>query len=76
MPLYEYHCQECGSAFERFQNVADRATAVCPKCGTSADMVVKPLKLLKTQKRLMSDSWAKKHIQQARKEREHYDPTT
>lgn len=76
MPLYEYECKECNSAFESFQNIKDRATAVCPKCGTLVNMVIRPLKILKTDTWLMSDSWARNRIRQSRREREHFDPTT
>jgi putative FmdB family regulatory protein len=34
MPVYEYHCNQCGEAFEKMVRFseADRAP-VCPKCG-------------------------------------------
>src|SRR6266540_2845795 len=31
MPTYEYVCQKCGHEFEKFQPIADKPLAVCPK---------------------------------------------
>jgi putative FmdB family regulatory protein len=34
MPIYSYHCQDCGEKFERFRGVFDSDKEVaCPKCG-------------------------------------------
>jgi putative FmdB family regulatory protein len=33
MPLYEYHCQNCGHRFEVIQKFSDQPIAVCPSCG-------------------------------------------
>ena len=33
MPTYEYECQACGHAFERFQNMSDKPVRTCPECG-------------------------------------------
>ena len=35
MPTYEYVCDKCGQQFEKFQSMADKPLAVCPKelCG-------------------------------------------
>lgn len=33
MPLYEYHCQECGERFEKLLRMSDDPKAVrCPAC--------------------------------------------
>jgi putative FmdB family regulatory protein len=32
MPTYEYQCQACGHAFEKFQPITDRPVRICPKC--------------------------------------------
>jgi len=35
MPIYEYHCQSCGSTFEKILRMADHAVPVsepCPQC--------------------------------------------
>lgn len=31
MPTYEYVCSKCGHEFEKFQPIADKPLAVCPK---------------------------------------------
>jgi putative FmdB family regulatory protein len=35
MPTYEYVCEKCGHAFDKFQSMKDDALTVCPKdlCG-------------------------------------------
>ena len=33
MPTYEYECEACGHAFERFQNMSDKPVRTCPECG-------------------------------------------
>lgn len=33
MPLYEYKCQKCGSAFEVIQKISDPPLTECPECG-------------------------------------------
>lgn len=50
MPLYDYKCVKCQTLFESLQKIADRQTAVCPRCGyigtlqmsTFADHTFKP----------------------------------
>ncbi len=32
MPTYEYECQNCGKAFELFQNITASPIRRCPKC--------------------------------------------
>ncbi|MDP9341023.1 MAG: zinc ribbon domain-containing protein [Actinomycetota bacterium] len=34
MPIYEYRCAECGTQFERLQNVAGAVQPACPRCGS------------------------------------------
>jgi putative FmdB family regulatory protein len=34
MPIYEYHCDECGSQKEHLQKMSDPAVSVCPACGS------------------------------------------
>ena len=34
MPTYEYHCDGCGTLFERQQKMSDEPIDVCPECGT------------------------------------------
>ena len=33
MPTYDYECQACGHAFERFQEMSARKLRTCPECG-------------------------------------------
>ena len=33
MPLYPYHCKECGHRFEKIQKFGAKPEKVCPKCG-------------------------------------------
>lgn len=33
MPIYEYDCQSCGKRTEMIQQVGERATRICPRCG-------------------------------------------
>lgn len=32
MPTYEYECNACGLAFEKFQKMSDEPVKVCPDC--------------------------------------------
>jgi len=36
MPTYDYRCEECGHAFERFQSITERPVRKCPVCGKRA----------------------------------------
>jgi putative FmdB family regulatory protein len=33
MPTYDYECNECGHAFEKFQPITSKPIKKCPKCG-------------------------------------------
>jgi putative FmdB family regulatory protein len=33
MPTYEYKCEACGHAFEKFQTMSSAPVKVCPECG-------------------------------------------
>jgi len=33
MPTYEYECEACGHAFEKFQSIKARPARKCPACG-------------------------------------------
>jgi putative FmdB family regulatory protein len=33
MPTYDYECQACGHAFEKFQSITAPAIRKCPECG-------------------------------------------
>ncbi|NIP42574.1 MAG: zinc ribbon domain-containing protein, partial [candidate division Zixibacteria bacterium] len=32
MPVYTYHCDECGHEFEKYQSFSEDALTLCPKC--------------------------------------------
>lgn len=35
MPIYEYHCSDCGDDFERFlRSMFSKETITCPSCGS------------------------------------------
>lgn len=34
MPIYEYHCDDCGASTEHLQRMDDAPIAVCPQCGS------------------------------------------
>jgi len=35
MPIYEYHCGNCGHELEALQRISDRVLRKCPECGKS-----------------------------------------
>jgi putative FmdB family regulatory protein len=35
MPIYEYSCDDCGSALEQWQRFQDDPLRMCPSCGGS-----------------------------------------
>lgn len=39
MPLYEYHCKECGR-FETLQKFSDGPLSACPTCGAPVERLV------------------------------------
>jgi putative FmdB family regulatory protein len=36
MPTYEYKCEACGHAFEKFQSMSSKPVRKCPECGKNA----------------------------------------
>ena len=36
MPTYDYACEKCGHAFERFQSITAGALRKCPQCDQTA----------------------------------------
>ena len=45
MPIYEYHCSDCGADFEKFlRSMFSKETIICPSCDGSD--VVKALSLI------------------------------
>ncbi len=43
MPLYEYHCTECGIRFERQQHFSDAPISTCPECGGEVRRLIGPV---------------------------------
>lgn len=36
MPIFDYHCDDCGSIYEVFHKVREKAEdIVCPQCGST-----------------------------------------
>lgn len=33
MPIYTYHCDQCGHEFEKYQSFSEDALIICPECG-------------------------------------------
>ena len=33
MPTYDYECEACGHAFEKFQSITAKPVRTCPSCG-------------------------------------------
>ena len=47
MPIYEYHCNDCGDDFEKFlRSMFSKETITCPQCGS--EHVAKALSLFGT----------------------------
>lgn len=45
MPIYEYHCNDCGTDFEKFlRSMFSQETITCPDCG--GQHVAKALSLI------------------------------
>ena len=40
MPIYEYHCKECGNTFEQLHIKSNDTHMQCPECGQSADKIM------------------------------------
>lgn len=36
MPVYTYHCDECGHEFEKYQSFSEDALTLCPNCAQEA----------------------------------------
>ncbi len=43
MPTYQYKCDECGVAFERFQHFSEEPIRTCPECNGSVHRVIHPV---------------------------------
>lgn len=40
MPLYEYHCEDCGENFEVIQKFSDSPLTVCKNCGGKVERLL------------------------------------
>jgi len=40
MPLYVYECKQCQHGFEAFSSVKQRKEMVCPRCGSSCNIIL------------------------------------
>src|SRR2546425_9464103 len=43
MPIYGYHCDECGHELEIFQSMSDAPLKTCPVCGGSLRKLLYPV---------------------------------
>lgn len=56
MPTYEYECQKCGHAFEKFQSISEEPEKRCPECkGKLKRLLGTGAGLLLQGKRFLSD---------------------
>ncbi len=46
MPLYDYKCDNCGYKFEIRKSFSEGASAVCPKCESTAQRVFAPVPIV------------------------------
>ena len=46
MPVYEFHCDECGCRFEEYRKLKQRSACPCPKCGESARKIFRPVGII------------------------------
>lgn len=40
MPIYEYHCDNCGADFEEWQKITEPAVGSCKVCGGEARRMI------------------------------------
>ena len=46
MPVYEYECRKCSTAFEVRKSFNDSTTAFCPRCRVEAHRLFSPVAVL------------------------------
>jgi len=46
MPTYEYHCDECGMTFERFQHFSEQPLKICPECNGPVHRIIHPVGII------------------------------
>lgn len=40
MPIYPYHCKQCGHRFEKIQKFGAKQEEICPKCGGALERLL------------------------------------
>ena len=40
MPTYDYRCEKCGHAFERFQSMMEKPLKKCPECSGAVKRLI------------------------------------
>ncbi|MGV8025821.1 MAG: FmdB family zinc ribbon protein [Anaerolineaceae bacterium] len=48
MPVYVYHCDNCGTQFEKHQKFSDEPLKICPECGkkTIHKVILSPVSVI------------------------------
>ncbi len=48
MPVYVYHCDNCGNQFEKNQRFSDEPLKICPECGkkTIHKVIIAPVSVI------------------------------
>ncbi len=48
MPVYVYHCNNCGIQFEKNQKFSDEPLKICPECGKKAlqKVIISPVSVI------------------------------
>ena len=46
MPVYEYECRKCSTAFEVRKSISDSTAAFCPRCQVEAHRLFSPVAVL------------------------------
>ncbi len=48
MPVYVYHCNSCGTQFEKYQKFSEEPLKICPECGkkTIHKVIVSPVSVI------------------------------
>lgn len=72
MPIYEYHCSNCGNELEVIQKISDSPLTECPKCGkNSLEKVISS-----TQFQLKGSGWYVTDFKESGKKKETTTSTT
>lgn len=74
MPLYDYHCDNCGETFDEFRSMDQRKYCKCVKCGKRARKLPSVARLdyynmgVDPDLPTAIDKWDKMHRAEARRE--------